>query len=243
MILVLVLVVLTVAFSSAPQPRAVPQEAPAANAPVEGRQPGSPTTVKLPSPRLTGDVSLEACIQKRRCVRDYQDKALTLAQLGQLLWAANGVTGKNSRFRAAPSAGALHPLDFYAVVGEKSVTGLAAGVWHYEPAEHAIKLGAQGDRRDALAKAALKQRQITHAEVVIVETVETGRTTKKYGARGHNYALMDAGFAAENIFLQVQALGLSMCVVGAFRDGPVQEVLECPREHVPLLFLTIGYPE
>ena len=236
------LLVAAVAVGVAARPGLVPQEEPAKKPQAEGQQPGSVKTVKLPAPRLTGDMSLEACIQKRRCVRDYQDKALTLAQLGQLFWAASGVTGRNSRFRAAPSAGALHPLDFYAVVGKGSVEGLAAGIWHYEPAEHAITLGAEGDQREALAKAALGQRQITHAEVVIVETVEYRRTTKKYGPRGQHYALMDAGFAAENLFLEVQALGLAMCVVGAFRDEPVQDVLKCPREHLPLLFLTIGYP-
>jgi len=199
--------------------------------------------VELPTPVRKGTVSLEEAIQARRCVRQYEDRALSLAQLSQLLWAANGVTGRNHRFRAAPSAGALHPLDFYAVVGEGSVEGLAAGVWHYEPADHEITRLKEGDDREALARVALGQRQVATAEVVIAVTVEFERSTGKYGDRGRRYAVMDAGFAAENLFLQVQTLGLAACVIGAFRDTEVAELLRLPEGYRPMLLLTVGYPK
>jgi len=198
---------------------------------------------RLPAPKLQGAMSLEEAIKKRRCVRKFKDKPLALEQLSQLLWAANGVTGRDVRFRAAPSAGALHPLDFYAVVGKDSVPGLDAGVWHYNPEEHTISLGAKGDLRDALKDVSLKQRQIARAEVVIVVTVEYERTTVKYGNRGKRYALLDAGFAAENLFLQVQTLDLASCVIGAFKDADVSRLLKLPEKHRPILIMTIGHAE
>jgi len=203
----------------------------------------SRSAVELPPPSLKGAVSLEEAIRSRRCVRQYADRALSLAQLSQLLWSANGVTGRNHRFRAAPSAGALHPLDFYAVVGQGSVEGLEAGVWHYRPADHEIDRVKEGDDREALARAALGQRQVGTAKVVVVVTVEYARSTGKYGDRGRRYALMDAGFAAENFFLQVQTLGLAACVVGAFRDEQVAELLGLPKAHEPILLLTVGHPK
>ncbi len=206
-------------------------------------KPEDAKVVELPKPKLKGKVSLEEAIKKRRCVRSYKDKALSLEQLSQLLWAADGITGKRSWQRAAPSAGGLHPLDFYAVVGEGSVTGLDDGVWHYNPGKHSITLLTGGDRREALRKASLGQKQVANAEVVIVITIEYKRTTRKYGDRGRSYALMDAGFAAENLFLQVQTLDMAACVVGAFTDDEVSKVLKLPKEHEPALLLTIGYPK
>lgn len=199
--------------------------------------------VQLPGPKLKGKMSLEEAIKKRRCVRRYKEKPLSLAQLSQLLWAANGVTGKKSYYRAAPSAGALHPLDFYVVVGKGSVKGLDEGVWHYNPPRHTIDRVTEGDLRGGLQNAALRQKQVGTAQVVIVVTVEYRRTTKKYGDRGNRYAIMDAGFASENLFLQVQTLGLAACVVGAFRDAQVSKLLNLPKTHEPLLLLTIGYPQ
>jgi SagB-type dehydrogenase family enzyme len=198
---------------------------------------------KLPKPKEKGKMSLEEAIKKRRCVRKYKDKALELSQLSQLLWAANGVTGKKSYYRAAPSAGALHPLDFYAVVGKDSVTGLDEGVWHYNPEKHSVTLVAKGDKRQELQNASLKQRQVGTAEVVICVTIEYKRTTRKYGDRGKKYAHMDVGFACENLFLQVQTLDLAACVVGAFTDSEVTKVLSLPKKHEPVLLLTIGHPE
>jgi len=208
----------------------------------EAAPPAAAPRVELPEPVRKGTISLEEAIQKRRSVRQYAERALTLAQLSQLLWSANGVTGENSRFRAAPSAGALHPLDFYAVVGQGMVEGLEAGVWHYEPADHALTRVLEGDNRQALARAALGQRQIVTASVVIVVTAEYARSTGKYSERGQRYALMDAGFAAENLCLQVQTLNLAVCIVGAFRDAAVTETLRLPKAHEPLLFLTVGHP-
>jgi len=200
-------------------------------------------TVRLPEPKRKGSISLEETIQMRRCVRKYADKPLSLVQVSQLLWAANGVTGRDPRFRAAPSAGALHPLDFYVVAGQGSVLGLEAGVWHYGVKNHELSLVAPGDLREALCGVSLRQKHVKAAEINIVITVEYARTTKKYGSRGKRYAVLDAGFAAENLFLQVQSLGLSTCVVGAFKDGEVAEVLKLPPKRVPMLILTIGFPE
>ena len=206
-------------------------------------KPEEAKTVKLPEPKLKGKVSLEEAIKKRRCVRKYADKAIELSHLSQLLWAAGGITGERDWFRAAPSAGGLHPLDFYAVAGKGTVTGLEEGVWHYSPKKNALTLLKKGDQRKALQDGALGQGQIGSARVVVAVTVEYARTTRKYGDRGKRYALMDAGFAAENLFLQVQALDLAACVVGAFKDEKVSKVLGLPKEHEPLLLLTIGRPE
>jgi len=197
---------------------------------------------RLPAPSFEGGVSVERALARRRSVRSYEDRALDLGQISQLLWSAGGQTGARSWQRAAPSAGGLHPLDLYLVVGQGSVEGLAAGVWHYEPLDHALSLVAPGDRRPELMGAAHGQQQVGGAEVDVVVTIEFRRTTRKYGERGRRYAFMDCGFACENLFLQAQALGLALCPVGAFRDAEVATALDLPEAHEPAMILTIGHP-
>jgi len=107
------------------------------NAEQRGREQGIP----LPAPALAGAMSVEAAIQGRRSERGFVPAPLTMGQLSQLLWAAQGITDPHPdlvhRFlRAAPSAGAQYPLDLYVVAG--LVEGLEAGVYHYRPQEHEV---------------------------------------------------------------------------------------------------------
>lgn len=193
--------------------------------------------VALPKPNLTGSTSLEQLLAQRRSVRDYQNTKLELAEIGQLLWAAQGIT--NSRgFRTAPSAGALYPLELYVVAGR--VEGLAEGVYHYNPRRHQLMQTSDDDLQDALSQAALSQDSLENASAVIVFTADYKRTTNKYGNRGIRYVHIEVGHAAENLFLQSEALGLATVVVGAFNDNEVAKVLQLPAELQPLLLMPVG---
>ncbi|MEM1676943.1 MAG: nitroreductase family protein, partial [Nitrososphaerota archaeon] len=77
--------------------------------------------ISLPPPRYESNVSVEYALKVRRSVREYEDKPLTLEQVSQLLWAAQGITEKRYGFRTAPSAGATYPLEVYIVVKKNSV--------------------------------------------------------------------------------------------------------------------------
>jgi len=194
--------------------------------------------ISLPAPEVKGRHSLELLLQQRRSVREYPDQALSLAELGQLLWAAQGIT-HGGGYRTAPSAGALYPLELYAVVGQ--VNGLAAGVYHYRPKGHSLVKISNGDVRDTLAEAALSQDSVSQAAVVIAFTAVPARTEKKYGARAARYIHIEVGHAAENLFLQAEALGLATVDVGAFDDQEVTRVLQLPHGQVPLLLMPVGH--
>lgn len=195
--------------------------------------------IALPEPRYDSATSIEEALLQRRSVRDFSDKALTLAQLGQLLWAGQGVTDPSGK-RAAPSAGGLYPLTLYAVVG--NVEGVAAGVYRYEPAMHSLIMVAAGDKRQALAKAALGQDSVEDGAVDIIITADYEITTVKYGDRGVTYVHMEAGHAAQNICLQAVALGLGAVTVGAFDDEDVEKTLNLSGDEVPLYVIPAGNP-
>lgn len=198
--------------------------------------------IKLPQPQYEGKVSVERAIKDRRTVRSFKPDALTLGQLSQLLWAAQGITDKGRSYRAAPSGGALYPLDIYAVVGKHGVKELDEGVYLYLPATHSVRKVKEEDQRKRVAEAALWQNWIAEAPVVIVITAEYGRITKKYGERGVRYAHIEVGHVGQNIFLQAEALGLGAGIVGAFDDSSVAGIIGALPRHEPLLIMPVGWP-
>ena len=197
--------------------------------------------IQLPKPAFDGSVSVERAIKERRTAREFRPDSLGMAQLSQLLWAAQGITDERRGFRAAPSGGALYPLDVYAVVGEGGVEGLGAGIYHYHSARHSLEIMRKEDRRKDVASEALSQMWIATAPVVFVITAEYERITRKYGERGIRYAHIEVGHVGQNIFLQAGGLGLGAGIVGAFLDASVAEAIGAPRKHEPLILMPVGY--
>jgi SagB-type dehydrogenase family enzyme len=193
--------------------------------------------IKLPEPRYESDVSIEGTLVKRRSVRDYTREPLTLIEVSQLLWAAQGTTS-DGIYRVAPSAGALYPLKVYMIVG--NVEGLVAGAYRYEQKGHALIMVLQGDMRSRLADAALGQSPVRNGAIDIVLTSVYNRITRKYGDRGIRYALIEIGHVGQNICLQATAMDLGSVCIGAFYDEQVRDLLKLPEEEAPLYIIPVG---
>ena len=198
---------------------------------------GEETAMKLPKPRYDSEVSLEQSLLQRRSVRSYAEQAMTLPEVSQLLWAAQGITDPGG-LRTAPSAGALYPLEIYVLVG--NVQGLPSGVYRYEPGRHQLVKTMDGDRRDGLASAALGQDCVKEGAVAFVFTAVYERTTGKYGDRGIRYVHIEVGHAAQNLCLQATAMGLGAVTIGAFYDERVAELLDLPEKEQPLYIIPVG---
>lgn len=220
------LATLLVIFGGCPQPESTP-------APSQEQA----EVINLPEPQYDSDISLEQSLLERRSIRSYTGEPLTLQELSQLLWAAQGLTDPRG-FRAAPSAGALYPLELHVVAGE--VDDLAAGVYRYQPDGHQLVKTLDGDMRAELAEAALGQEWVKKGAVSIVFTAVYERTTVKYGDRGVRYVHMEAGHAAQNLCLQATALVLGAVTVGAFYDEEVSQLLNLPDEEEPLYIIPVG---
>ena len=194
-------------------------------------------TVPLPRPSLKGELSLEEALLRRRSVRDYAPDPLTIDEVSQLLWAAQGITGQSGG-RTAPSAGGLYPLELLVVAG--SVEGFSPGVYRYDPQTHELRQTREGDLRGELAAAALDQIWVREGAMNIVIAAVYGRTTGKYGDRGVRYAHLEAGHAAQNICLQATALNLGTVTVGAFHDEQLKDILLLSGDETPLYVMPVG---
>jgi SagB-type dehydrogenase family enzyme len=196
---------------------------------------------QLPSPVRTGSVSVEAAIASRRSRREFTDEPLTPAEVGQLLWATQGITDPASGHRAAPSAGAKYPLEVYVVIGEDGVETIDPGVYHYRPEPHTLALVRAGDVQAELREAALGQEWVGDGALDVVITGVDERTVERYGERGRlRYVPMEAGHAGENLALQAEALDLSTVSIGAFRDDDVRALLDASEDERPLYIFPVG---
>jgi SagB-type dehydrogenase family enzyme len=193
--------------------------------------------ISLADPSYDSDVSIEEALQNRRSQRSYQDKALTLEEVSQLVWAAQGITNDRG-FRTAPSAGATYPLELYVVAG--NVENLMSGIYKYEPNGHKLTRIAEGDNRNKLANAALGQSSIRDGAINLVFSAVYQRTARRYGERAKRYVHMEVGHAAQNVYLQAESLELGTVVIGAFDDKSVREMIQMPEEEQPLYIMPVG---
>ena len=174
----------------------------------------------LPAPP---DDGFFAVVNKRRSQREYSDRSMSLDALSALLFAAQGITSVTQGYRAAPSAGALYPIELYAIVGR--VAGVQPGVYHYAVPWHSLELVQGGDFRQSLFEASLEQSAIQQAAVVLVLVAVFQRTRWKYKERSYRYILIEAGHIGQNICLAATALGLGACPIGAFTDRALDTLL------------------
>ncbi len=194
--------------------------------------------IKLPQPNFKSSTSVEEAMLKRRSVRYFSDKSLTLTEISQLLWSAQGITDTEDGLRTAPSAGALYPLEVYVVAGK--VENLEAGIYKYKPQTHELIKIADGDKRTELYNAALQQSSIQTAPANLVFSAVYERTSWKYRERAERYVHIEIGHAAQNVCLQAVSLGLGTVAIGAFYDDKVKKVIQLPRNEEPLYIMPVG---
>jgi SagB-type dehydrogenase family enzyme len=190
--------------------------------------------IPLPPPRERGSLSLEEALWLRRSAREFSATPLEQGIVGQLLWAAQGLSDPPDH-RTAPSAGATYPLEVYIVTSQ--------GVFRYVPEDHSLDSIGPGVRRRQLYRAAFEQQPVLDAPLVVVIAAVYARTAGKYGTgRGERYAHVEAGHAAQNLLLQAAVEGLAAVPVGAFDDSLVQEALGLPMDEQPLYLIAAGEP-
>lgn len=188
-------------------------------------------TVELPAPS-PGTVSLDDALSTRRSIRQLGGAPLSDLELSHLLWSMQGMTPADNR--TSPSAGATYPIELYVLTAD--------GVFRYLPAAHNLEVLSPQDARPALYREAAGQDAVRDAAVIFVITGAFERTAARYGERSVRYVHIEVGHVAQNLMLEVTALGLGTVPVGSFDDDAVSRVLELPSDHVPLYLFPVGRP-
>lgn len=206
-------------------------------APLYKEYPDAAQRISLDPGTVPEKADLWQCLAKRRSQRDYLDRPLTREEVTALLWATQGITGGMGgyQFRAAPSAGALYPVETYLAVHR--VEGVAPGIWHFQVADFALELLAAGDFRQPLATAGLSQSFLAAAGAVFIWTGVLNRARWKYRERAVRYLFLDAGHICQNLMLAATALGLGVCPVGAFFDEEVEAIVGVEQKTEVALYL------
>lgn len=205
--------------------------------------PNETKIIELPEPKFDSQTSIEEALLQRMSVRNFTEQPLTLKQVSQLLWSAQGITTRpdGRKGRTAPSAGATYPLEIYLAV--RNVEGLEPGVYRFIPQGHKLEKILTGNVHPQLSQAALGQPWVAQAPINIIIGAIYERTTAKYGDRGTRYVHMEVGHVGQNISLQVIGLDLGTVVVGAFNDNEVKKIVNLAENVVPLYIMPVGYPD
>jgi SagB-type dehydrogenase family enzyme len=195
--------------------------------------------IDLPDPHGIRELTIEEALEERRSVRSYRDAPLSMTFLSRLLYAAQGITEERLEFRAAPSAGALYPIELYPVIHR--VAELRSGIYHYAVQTHTLEFLEQGDFRGQVTRAGLYQTFLGQANVCFLLSAVFQRSRWKYRERAYRYVLLEAGHVGQNLYLAATSLGLGACAVGAFYDDQVNALLGLdPQEEAVLYVMSVG---
>src|SRR5579859_1112106 len=205
-----------------------------------------PAIEPLPLPRdvtQTGVSALSAIAQPLRSPSG--EGAPDFKDLSRLLYFSAGITrhrkypGGEIYFRAAACTGALYEIELYVVTGD--IDGLAAGVYHFNPADVSLRLLRKGDYRGNLARAAALRPSVVHANTMILCTGTYWRNAWKYQARTYRHFGWDHGTLLANMLAVAAASGLPAEIVLGFVDAEVNRLLDLDtRREVSLCLVPIG---
>jgi len=199
--------------------------------------------VALPDPKgVDVKITLAEAMEKRQSLRRYSDKPITLEELSFLLWCTQGVKriSHNVTFRMVPSAGARHAFETYILIN--NVNGLDSGLYKYLPLDHSLQeVKISGGLADKLVDACFGQAFIKKSAVTFIWVAVSYRMTWRYGERGYRYLFLDAGHVAQNLYLAAEAIDCGTCVIGAYNDDTVNELLGIDgKEEFAIYLVAVG---
>ena len=155
-------------------------------------------TILLNPPDLKRGLPVMEALSLRASASEFTDTKLSLQDLSDLLWAANGVNRKEIGKRTAPSALNAQDIDVYVFAEE--------GVYLYDAPGHVLNPVANGDQRGLVAG---RQAEFAKAAVILVLVSDISRFKSGDEASKLSWAAMDAGIVSQNIAVFCAGLGLN----------------------------------
>lgn len=185
--------------------------------------------IKLLPPQTEKGKSLMKALEGRRTTREYSDRAMSLQDISNVLWAANGINRAKELKHTAPTAVNWQEIDIYVILGK--------GVYLYDPHDSTIYPVAKGDFREKAGT----QEYVKSAPLNLVLVADYTKMKSAEEAKKESYASADAAFIAENVYLFCAAFDMG-CVVRASVDfEKLAPILKLRPEQKIVFGQTIGY--
>ena len=186
----------------------------------------SAADIKFSAPAKIGGMPLNEALNKRQTIRKYQEKALSAAQMGNMLWAAFGINRADGKF-TAPTAANRQEIRLFLLTAD--------GAYAYCPKTHTAKQISNKDLRSYAG--------VFKAPCYVVIAADMDKAVSK------NYAAMDAGYVSQNIYLYCASEGLGTCAIGSFarikkgnKGKVLRDGLKLPANIEILLTHSVGIP-
>lgn len=195
--------------------------------------------IVLPTVNRKGQLSVEEALGRRRSIREFSTRSITLHQVAQILWSVYGVSSEGG-LRTTPSAGAIYPMEVY--IQALRVEALEVGLYRYHSSqvdEGLLFIVRRGDLSGDIVRAAWDQEWMKMASAIVILAGNMEKMATRYGRRAERYVYMEAGHAAQNLHLQAVALGMRSVPVAAFDDRSLQTLLNTHAQ--PLYILPFGF--
>ena len=191
--------------------------------------------IKLPKPNLNRTGAVMKALSERHSTREYASKALSLADLSDLLWAANGINRKESGMRTAPSALNKQDVDVYVVLPE--------GSYLYDAKNHQLTLIAAGDYRGAVAGGQAFVKTAPVSLVLISDLSRFGDAKSPRSKFGGEVLMpaLDAGIVSQNISIFCSAANLATVPRASMDNEQLKKVLKLKDSQMPMMNHPVGY--
>ena len=154
--------------------------------------------ITLNPPDLKRGLPVMEALSLRASATEFTDTKLSLQDLSDLLWAANGVNRKETGKRTAPSAMNSQDIDVYVFAEE--------GAYLYDALQHILNPVVSGDQRGLVAG---NQVEFAKAAVILVMVSDISRFKSGDEATKLSLAAFDAGIVSQNISVFCAGTGLS----------------------------------
>ena len=186
--------------------------------------------IRLPKPNLNRNSEVMEAFANRHSTREYAAKALTLTDLSDLLWAANGINRPEEGKRTAPSAMNKQDVDVYVVLSE--------GTYLYDAKAHQLNLVAEGDHRGAVAGG---QAFVKSAPVSLLLVSDLSRLGDAKNTHTQLMGAVDAGIVSQNISIFCSAAKLATVPRASMDTAKLKSVLKLTDTQLPLMNHPVGY--
>jgi hypothetical protein len=214
-------------------------------------------TIKLNEPNKKRGLPVMEALSVRASVRDWSDKELSLQDLSDLLWAANGINRPESGKRTASSAMNAQDIDIFVFMKN--------GAFLYDAGQNALNPVAGGDHLAEItmrpgggpggpppAKPEATPGTVpgggpggppSPAPIQLILVSDLSRFSRGTQESKLEWAAIDTGIVSQNISLFCAATGLATRPRAGMNKDLIRTLLKLKETQYPILNHPVGYPK